>query len=47
MESKLGKIILEKLNSDVLSEEEFKAYIRSFDKENLVSLKDAKKQLGI
>lgn len=62
MESKLEKIIIEKLNSiknltyikqhmmekeDVLSEEEFNAYIRSFDKENLVSLKDAKKQLGI
>ncbi len=63
MESKLEKIIMEKLKSieedltyikhhmmekeDVLSEEEFNAYIRSFDKENLVSLKDAKKQLGI
>jgi len=63
MESKLEKIIIEKLNSiekdltyikqhmmekeDVLSEEEFNAYIRSFDVENLVSLKDAKKQLGI
>jgi len=63
MESKLQKIIIEKLNSiekdltyikqhmmekeDVLSEEEFNAYIRSFDKENLISLKDAKKQLGI
>ncbi|HOM96659.1 MAG: hypothetical protein GX941_09020 [Candidatus Methanofastidiosa archaeon] len=63
MESKLEKIIIEKLNSiekdltyikqhmmekeDVLSEEEFNAYIRSFDKENLISLKDAKKQLGI
>jgi len=63
MESKLEKIIIEKLNSiekdltyikqhmmekeDVLSEEEFNAYIRSFDGENLVSLKDAKKQLGI
>lgn len=32
---------------DVLSEEEFNAYIRSFDKENLVTLKDVKKQLGI
>jgi len=63
MESKLEKIIVEKLNSieedltyikqhmmekeDALSEEEFNAYIRSFDKENLVSLKDVKKQLGI
>ena len=63
MESKLEKIIIEKLNSiekdltyikqhmmekeDVFSEEEFNAYIRSFDVENLVSLKDAKKQLGI
>jgi predicted transcriptional regulator len=63
MESKLEKIIIEKLNSiekdltyikqhmmekeDVLSEEEFNAYIRSFDKENLISLKDSKKQLGL
>ncbi|HOI76358.1 MAG TPA: hypothetical protein PLI06_01940 [Methanofastidiosum sp.] len=32
---------------DALSGEEFNAYIKSFDKENLVSLKDVKKQLGI
>jgi len=54
MESKLQKIIIEKLNSiekdltyikqhmmemeDVFSDEEFNAYIRRFDKENLERL---------
>jgi len=32
---------------DTLTEEEFNAYKRSFDKENLVSLKDVKKQIGV
>ena len=41
----IKKYMMEK--EDVLTEEEFNAYNRSFDKENLVLLKDAKKQIGI
>ena len=32
---------------EIMNSEEFEAYQRSFDKNNLVSLDDAKKELGL
>tara|TARA_Y100000310_G_C20459844_1_gene704810 strand:+ start:391 stop:513 length:123 start_codon:yes stop_codon:yes gene_type:complete len=35
------------MSEDVINEEEFIAYKRSFDKNNLVSFEEVKKELGL